>query len=388
LTRFDTEAATLNWSHDKRQPPTSTPTQVRVWDAPTRVFHWLYAVCFFLGWLTRDTRYLDLHSLAGYTFLALLFFRLLWGLIGTTHARFTSFAAGPKEVYWYLRCLVQGRATSYTGHNPAGGWSIFLLLGFGLALGISGMVALGGLYGYGPLGGAVASESADLSLVVHEKLAWAMLALVMVHLLGVAVSSLVHRENLTLAMLTGRKRGSDAQSDVPSSITLAGLLVLAIALSAAGFIHQVGQENHAGELPASAAGDPTAAKLWKEECGSCHFPYPPGLLPASAWRAMLSAEDHFGEALGLAEPTRLMLESHAVRNSADAMKSWLEMRFARTQWRPPHRIIDTPFWMDRHRRIDFDHRDKAGALTARHDCLACHGDAASGIFSPRSIHLP
>src|SRR5258708_26289742 len=118
---------------------------------------------------------LDWHVLAGYVALGLLVFRVAWGFAGTAHARFASFAAGPREVMRYLRGLAERKPPHFVGHNPAGGWSIFVMLALGIAIGISGIVALGAMYGYGPIEipGAI---DAQLMRQVHEALAWILLA--------------------------------------------------------------------------------------------------------------------------------------------------------------------------------------------------------------------
>ncbi len=128
----------------------------------------------------------------GYTMLGLVAFRLLWGFVGPRHARFASFVRGPAAVVRYLRSLLTSAPEHHVGHNPAGAVAILLLLGIALAAIASGWAT------YNDLGGHWLEEA-------HEFLAGAMLAVVGVHLAGVALSSWLHRENLVAAMLTGRK---------------------------------------------------------------------------------------------------------------------------------------------------------------------------------------
>ncbi len=175
-------------------------SSILVWDLPVRVFHWLLAVSFVGAFLTAESeRVRDIHVVLGYTVLGLLAFRLLWGFLGTRHARWSSFAYGPRAVLAYLRSLLSRHPNHYVGHNPAGSWVIYLLLVLGLASGISGYAV------YGDMGGEWVES-------LHEGAANAMLALVLVHVAGVVVSSLIHRENLVAAMLTGRKSGSPSDA--------------------------------------------------------------------------------------------------------------------------------------------------------------------------------
>lgn len=167
--------------------------RILVWDIPTRIFHWSLAISFAVAFLTAESERLrDIHVISGYLMLGLIGFRLVWGLIGSRHARFSDFVRGPAAVLRYLRSLVSGQPEHHIGHNPAGAVVIVLLLVLGLATGVSGWAT------YNDLGGEWLEE-------LHEGLANAMLALVAVHLVGVAVSSWLHRENLVKAMITGYK---------------------------------------------------------------------------------------------------------------------------------------------------------------------------------------
>ncbi len=177
----------------------STKQPILVWDAPTRLFHWLLALSFVGAFVTAESeRTRDLHLLFGYTLLGLIGFRLVWGLIGTRYARFRSFLFRPAAVRDYLASLLTRHPKHYLGHNPAGSLAVFLLLTLGLLAGITGWAT------YNDTGGEWLEE-------LHEGMANAMLAVVFVHIAGVVVSSLLHRENLVRAMLTGRKQGEPTQ---------------------------------------------------------------------------------------------------------------------------------------------------------------------------------
>lgn len=169
--------------------------KILVWDVPTRVFHWLLALSFAGAFLTAESeRYRDVHVMLGYTMLGLVAFRLVWGVIGTRYARFGSFAFGPKRILTYVKSLLARSPQHYPGHNPAGSWAIYGLLGLTLLAGASGYAA------YNDIGGHSMED-------VHEALANTLLGVVIVHVAGVLVSSLLHRENLVRAMLTGTKTG-------------------------------------------------------------------------------------------------------------------------------------------------------------------------------------
>ncbi len=176
-----------------------TTKRVRVWDLPLRLFHWSLAITFAGAFLTAESeRYRDIHVLLGYALLALIAFRIVWSVVGSRYARLSSFAFGPAAVLRYLRSLATGRPLHYLGHNPAGSWVIYALVVLGVTAGVSGYVVYAG--------------SGDVLEDLHEGAANAMLALVCLHIAGVVVSSVLHRENLVRAMLTGYKRAHGASA--------------------------------------------------------------------------------------------------------------------------------------------------------------------------------
>ena len=194
----------------------TTMNRVRVWDVPVRVFHWLLVLSFAGAWLSAESeRWRLLHVTLGYTVAGLVAFRLVWGLVGTRSARFASFVRGPAAVAAYVKGLLAGRAPHTTGHNPAGALAIVGLLG------LAAMTTAMGWATYNELGGDLTEEG-------HELAANAMLLLVGVHLAGVLVGSLAHRENLVRAMFTGRKRGDAAEGAERAWAPLGALLLAAV----------------------------------------------------------------------------------------------------------------------------------------------------------------
>ena len=181
---------------------------ITVWDPLVRIFHWGLAAAFTLAYMAGED-WLAVHTLAGYTILGLIVFRILWGTVGTRYARFGSFVRPWSEALVYLKALFARRAPRYLGHNPAGGVMIVLLLLSLSGTALTGMLLYGLGDAAGPFAGLAAHagfEWADAAENVHEFLANFTLLLVAVHLIGVAVGSLVHRENLIRAMIDGRKR--------------------------------------------------------------------------------------------------------------------------------------------------------------------------------------
>ncbi|MFZ1342964.1 cytochrome b/b6 domain-containing protein [Thiothrix eikelboomii] len=191
--------------------------RILVWDWPTRVFHWSFALSFAGAYLTAESeRYRDLHLALGYVFGVLILFRLIWGVIGTRYARFSSFSFAPTAVLSYLKSLSQGQAQHFLGHNPAGAIAIFLLLGLGLLISLTG-IALAWELG--------AEDWEELYEETHEWVANFMLLVVFVHIAGVLVSSWLHHENLARAMITGYKQGQ-ASAAIQGRFLWLGVLIL------------------------------------------------------------------------------------------------------------------------------------------------------------------
>jgi cytochrome b len=191
-------------------------SRILVWDLPTRLTHWLLAASFVGAFATGDSERLrDIHIILGYTMLGLVAFRLVWGLVGTRYARFSSFAFGPRSVLSYLRSLVKGTPQHHLGHNPAGSWAIYALLLLTALAGATGYAA------YSGVGGRWMEE-------LHEGAANALLAVVIVHVLGVIVSSILHRENLVGGMISGHKSGAPGDGVRHRHVLLGVALVLAV----------------------------------------------------------------------------------------------------------------------------------------------------------------
>ncbi len=224
---------------------TANTAKVLIWDLPTRLFHWSLAICFAGAWLTSDSeRQQLLHLLFGYSLFALIGFRIVWGFIGSRYARFGSFFQGPGATLRYLASMAKRRPGHYIGHNPAGAVAVWLLLGLGLAVAITGWQMVAGSAG----------ESLE---DVHETLATAMLVVVGVHIVGVIVSSVLHRENLPRAMVTGYKSGLRPEDGIARTSGVVAVLMIAalVAFWAYGLATQRLPFGLAGSGESAAAGE-------------------------------------------------------------------------------------------------------------------------------------
>lgn len=167
---------------------------IRVWDLPVRALHWSIVACVVLGWATT-VWFGGWHQAVGYVGLGLLVARIVWGFVGSRYARFAQFVRGGRATWRYARLVGAGREPRYLGHNPLGAWMVLALIA------CLGAVALTGwLYTTELLWGNETVER------IHLALAWTIVVLAVVHVAGVAVASIRHRENLIAAMAHGDKR--------------------------------------------------------------------------------------------------------------------------------------------------------------------------------------
>jgi len=182
--------------------------EVKVWDVPVRIFHWMLVLLFAFQVYSGKTggNVMVWHMYSGYAILALVSFRLAWGLAGSTHARFANFLTGPAGALRFARKLFSREPVAFAGHNPLGGWMVVALL-FSLALQAStGLFANDDIATEGPLAVLVPRAISDRLTTIHRWNAYALLALASLHIAAVLFHWIAKKENLVGAMFTGTKR--------------------------------------------------------------------------------------------------------------------------------------------------------------------------------------
>jgi cytochrome b len=211
-----------------------------VYDAPTRWFHWLFAALFVTAFaianLAEDSRAFPLHMLAGLMLATLVVLRLIWGLIGTRHARLSGFALDPRALFSYFRGMFTGGGEKWTGHNPASSWAALIMIALASGLAITGVLMTGS-------GGREAYED------LHEVLANSFLVVALMHVAGVILHSLRHRDGFARSMVDGRKQDVPEGAGIASTRPVAALLMLGL-MATAGYVLWKGYEPGAGTLTA------------------------------------------------------------------------------------------------------------------------------------------
>ncbi|GAB4398244.1 MAG: cytochrome b/b6 domain-containing protein [Rhodoferax sp.] len=379
--------------------------RILIWDWPTRVFHWCLASSFALAWLTSEgDRWRSVHVFLGYLMLGLIAFRLIWGFVGTHHARFRNFWFSPREGLDYLKQVLAGRAARHVGHNPAGSVAIYALLALATLIGITGILTLGGEEQQGLAAGWLSFAQGRMLKEVHEASAVAMLVLVAGHIAGVVVESLLHRENLARAMVNGYKMADRGTPEAKPHRLLAALMGLAmLSFGAVWFDYllvrgldapswsMAREAGGAQKKPVKFTGRPLPDNpTWREECSSCHGVFYPALLPARSWRAIMAQQDqHFGTDLGLDAATTQAVLDFMVANAAEHHQVEAAFKIDRSipADQTPLRITETAYWIKKHR--DIDPADWANpAVKSKVNCSACHSDADQGWFEDAAMHIP
>lgn len=181
--------------------------KIYVWDLPTRLFHWSLVALVAFQWLSgeMEDELMELHLLGGYAILALVAFRLLWGVAGGPYARFGNFLRGVGPTLEYARALRANNAPRYLGHNPLGGWMIVALLAMLALQGVTGLFASDDVMTAGPLHHLVSDQVGEVLTELHEGSFNVLMTLVVLHVASILAHRLFKGENLVKPMLTGYK---------------------------------------------------------------------------------------------------------------------------------------------------------------------------------------
>ncbi len=367
--------------------------RVYVWPVCIRTFHWLYALSFFLAFFTVwFENLLHYHVAFGMVFLLLAFFRLVWGFIGPLYSNFHCFDFKGDHLLNYILHLF-GQKEKTPGHNPASSWGAITMLVFGFLLGLSGLLLYGIQEGRGPaafLNLDYYYEMDDL-FVAHFWLAYATLAVVIVHIGGVVFEHLYHHTGIIWSMFTGYKYqtdGIDVKLDRKQNIFAAFFLTLAVVTC---FYVVEYPDNALTRSVYRAIDYEKEHPVLALECGDCHVVFPAHLLPAGGWRLIMDTpDDHFGDELDLDEEDAQTIREYLVAHSAE--HSTREAAFkilesVKEKEGPVYSIVHTPYWKKTHKKIP-SKVFKSKAVDGKYSCDACHPDIVKGMIGDDRIRLP
>lgn len=194
-----------------------------VYDLPTRLFHWFFSGLFLTAFIIAktiddDSLWFSFHSLAGLTLGFVVFLRLLWGVSGTRHARFSGLALNPFELFNYFNGIFSAENKKWAGHNPASSWAGILMMVLGLGLAVTGYFMTSG-------------PNKETFEDVHELFANSFIIVVVLHVAGIILHTIRHREMIGLSMLDGKKANVHRGEEISSSKSIFGVLFLALSIS-------------------------------------------------------------------------------------------------------------------------------------------------------------
>jgi cytochrome b len=212
-----------------------------IWDLPVRIVHWILVLGMACAYVTQSLgfEYYVYHLASGYLVIVAVVFRIVWGFLGTHHARFKHFIPRPMQAWSYLKDVLRSKEDRYVGHNPLGALMAAALLAGLLIQAISGLFVTDDIFNYGPLYLLVSEPVSEVLAMVHRNLFYIIFYFVLAHVAAVAYHRVVKRENLIGAMITGRKRlGFDeAEFAIASSrVILASVILVAVFASLAGLL--------------------------------------------------------------------------------------------------------------------------------------------------------
>ena len=198
-----------------------------IYDLPTRIFHWLFSILFVVAFFIAktvddDSPTFSYHMLAGILLSGLVLLRIIWGLVGSKYARFSSFALSPMELLGYIKGIFSGSKYRWAGHNPGSSWAAMIMFGCALMLGLTGFL--------------MSTGSKETYEDAHELFANAFLVMVLLHIAGLLLHSFRHRDAIGLSMITGTKELNDADVSSVSSRPVVAILFIIIMASFGGHI--------------------------------------------------------------------------------------------------------------------------------------------------------
>ena len=358
---------------------------VPVWDLGIRVFHWALVVAFVGAgvsqWVLPES-FLGIHLVFGYAVGALLVFRLVWGWFGSEYGRLSHLRATPREAARYVLDFLHQRAKPYLGHNPGGALMIVVLLATLFGMVITGMLVQAGEEKQGPFAGFVSYEVGSGARGIHALLVNVTLGLIALHVLAIILHRLMARESLVGAMVTGRKSWHFPPPTLAprKANLLPALLILATIAVACVAITRAGERVAPLGVPDMPVND-----AYRSDCGACHDPFPPSLLPRNSWQSLMAGlDDHFGEDASLPPAEATEISRYLATYAAEAWDTEAGRRIAVVSPADPLRITASPHWQRKHHWLPVTAFTAENVKSKSH-CSACHSDAETGRFADQAI---
>jgi len=368
------------------------PGYVFVWPIGTRIIHWMMAISFTGAFITSFyENLLHNHVALGFIFLIIIIYRIIWGFIGPRYATFKTFKLSLPQLKYYFIEKIQNRWRRIpAGHNPASSWFTIWALGVGSIIVISGLL----LYGIQEAKGFFSFLNSehihhvDILGYFHKYASYLFLFWVILHITGVMIEQFWHKTGMVFCMITGYKKTDGEDTQVKKSLAFFAYAMIFIATATYFFIIS-SNYNFLTMRKYTNVSYKDLHPVFVKECGECHSPYPPFLLPQRSWeKIMAGLDNHFGEKITDANITvtaQYSIKEFLIANSAETSTREVSVKIMKSLGeRRPKAITKTPYWRETHKDIpesafkDKDIKDKS-------NCKACHKDFEYGNLDDMNI---
>ncbi len=359
-----------------------------IWSLPTRVFHWLFALLILLAFLTEDDDLLNYHAVIGYALLILLAFRFFWGYLGPKYSKFKDFPMSMGEVKEFIANIFE-REQRYVGHNPLASYVMIGILVVVFLTIITGVLTLGIQEGKGVLSSLNSTFFKEMELFeeIHEFLSGLLIALIVMHLLGVLSDRLLHSKHKTLESIFNGYKVTKEQEGIKLNIFQKLLSALFLALFVLFLFFSMTTSSNPLIASKYVPLDYRAQnELFVDECASCHTLYPPHTLGEKSWRILMAdLQNHFGDDASIDEADNRNILDFLVKNSAENSTQEVSVKILNSlKNKDIIAITQTDFWKARHAEIPkkvFAHEN----VKSRANCKACHSDIEKGLIEDENI---
>jgi len=375
---------------------------VFVWPIYTRIIHWLIASSFALAFIfSLKENLLNLHVAVGIIFGLMLVYRIIWGFIGSKYAKFSTFKLSLPKLKFYFVEKVQNRWRKIpAGHNPASSWFTLIVLGVGSIISITGLLLYGIQEGKGYLGFLNDDYYMymDILFDIHIYASYTLLVWTIIHISGVLVEQFYHKTGMVFAMISGYKKTKGEDSKIAKAKS--GLTYVFLIISAMVFFVSVDGRNNPFVVSKYEQHDYKHESFtYYTECGACHKPYPPFMLPDTSWdRIKGGLKNHFGDEIS---PTmkkgenRISINDQTVifnylkKHSADKSKREISIKVMQSLdgARGRKSITKIKYWKDTHAGIPA-HIFKSKKVKRKANCFACHKNFEKGMLEDIDIEIP
>ncbi|WP_200762217.1 cytochrome b/b6 domain-containing protein [Nitrosophilus alvini] len=362
-----------------------------IWTLPTRLFHWMLASYIVFSFFSSEIEnLLKIHVAFGYGVGILLFFRFIWGFIGPKYSRFSDWPLGLNDLVEFIKATVHSKNT-FAGHNPAASFVMAAILITAFLSVTSGILAYGVQEGRGIFAFLNNSffKEMDLFEEIHEFFVNILFILISMHLVGLFVDWVLHKETGTVSsMINGYKniRAEDSKLNAFQKLFAAVFLTFSLIFP----IYIFWSDSIFTKSRFSVIDFEKENSLFVEECASCHTLYPPFLLPSNSWKKVMAGlEDHFGDDASLDREDKEKIESFLVENSADVStkEAAFYIKESLTGKKDIISITETSYWKEKHKNIP-ERIFRSKSVKKSSNCKACHKNIERGFIEDHNIEIP